>query len=414
MQEERRIFMQTSAQIKQRFEESIPWGSSTCAKVPRQEFEPCAMKSGKGCRTYDVLGNDYVDFKCALGPVTLGYSYEPCNEAIRRQLEDGIAFSNPHILECEVAEKLVAHIGCFEKVRFLRTGGEACAAVIRIARAYTGKNHIIQIGYNGWLNGLAIGGKVLPNVKIQQAVPGVPLEISAFYHAANWNDMQVIEDYFEQYKDDVAAVIVSADYEHMAEGKTFYPALRKITEENGALLMYDEIVTGFRIALGGVGEYFGVQPDLAVFSKGMGNGVAISAYGGKKEIMETCGRNGKAFITSTSGGETIGLASVNVVIDTYLKEDVIGHMWKMGKKMWDGVNALFDKYHIPLEFRGLYPCPALCEADESTDKGRFMNLAFKHGVVLYGTSYVNFSHQDSDITEAHKRLEEACKEYIQE
>ncbi|CAG7656938.1 aminotransferase class III-fold pyridoxal phosphate-dependent enzyme [Paenibacillus allorhizosphaerae] len=404
--------MMNSEQWHERLERMIPWGSSTCSKAAAwMPEEPAVIVKGNGCRVWDADGKEYIDFRNGLGPVTLGYQFPEVDEAIRSQLSNGIVFGHPHPLECEVAETLCELIPSAEQARFLKTGGEAMAAAIRIARTCTGRDRIVQIGYNGWLNALGGGGPLLPGQQAPKAVPGVPAALSALHHTAGWNDLPALERLFEACGEQIAAVVVAADYERMEYGTTFYPAVRELTRKYGALLVFDEIVTGFRIAIGGVQQYFGVTPDLAVFSKGIANGMPLSAYVGSRETMAACNRGGTV-ISSTFGGETLSLAAAKATMAVYRERDVVGHLWRQGERMWSGLNTLFDRFGIPLEVKGFWPCPAFTvkPGADSRIKSRFFRSAFKHGVSLYNVSYVSFSHQDEDIAEALLRLERACSD----
>ena len=401
-----------SQQWHERLLNVMPWGSSTCSKAPTLlPEEPAVIVKGKGCRVWDADGNEYIDFRNGLGPVTLGYRFPEVDGAIREQLENGILFGQPHPLEAEVAEMLCGRIPCAEQARFLKTGGEAIAATIRIARKVTGRDHIVQIGYNGWLNALSAGGPALPGREAAPSVPGVPACLSALHHTATWNDIDKLRALFDELDGQIAAVVIAADYADMAAGAEFYPAVRELTRKRGALLIFDEIVTGFRVAIGGVQQYFGVVPDLAVFSKGIANGMPLSAYVGTKDVMSACDRGG-AVISSTFGGETLSLAAAKATMGVYDRCDVIGHLWKHGEKLWSGVNRLFDRYGLPLEWKGFWPCPALTvkPGAEASVRDKFFRAAYKNGVSLYNVSYVNFSHKDSDIEETLVRLERACSE----
>ena len=384
-------------------------GSSTNSKVARlMPEEPGVVVKGEGCRVWDADAREFIDFRNSLGPVTLGYRFPATDRAIREQLENGIIYGHPHPLECEVAEMLIEILPCAEQARFLKTGGEAIAACIRLARAFTGRDHVIQIGYNGWLNSLAATGQALPGRPSEGVPPGVPAALSALHHACPWNDIETIEQIFSDYAGQVAAVVVAADYGRMGEGAEFYPKLRGLTEKHGSLLIYDEIVTGFRVALAGVQEYFKVTPDLAVFAKGMANGMPLSVYAGRKDCMAMLK---KAVVSSTYGGETLSLASAKATIATYRSEDVVGHIWRMGEEMWGGSNDLYKKYGLPMEWRGLWPCPRLSFGpDAPADLAdRFFRTAYTNGLSLYTCGYVNFSHKDADISEALERMEATCK-----
>lgn len=396
---------------RKRFCSKIPWGSSTCSKAPLLfPDEPAAIAKGKGCRVWDVDGREFIDFRNGLGPITLGYQFPTVDAAIRKQIKSGIIYGHPHILECEVAEMLCNIIPCAEQVRFLKTGGEAVAACIRIARAYTGKDHIVQIGYNGWLNSLTQEGRQLPGQTANKAVHGVPECLSSLHHAAGWNNMEHIKEIFSEYHNNIAGVVIAADYENMAQGETFYREIRDYTEKNGCLLIFDEIVTGFRIAIGGVQEYFKVKPDLAVFSKGIANGMPLAIYAGKREIMSVCEKGNKIIISSTFAGETLSLAAAKAAVSTYTTKDVVGHLWKQGGKMWNETNKLMETYGIPLKYTGFWPCPIIVPLSNASleIRDKFFRAAYRKGVSLYNVSYVNFSHSDKDIDEALARLENAC------
>ncbi|MES2461323.1 MAG: aminotransferase class III-fold pyridoxal phosphate-dependent enzyme [Armatimonadota bacterium] len=396
----------------ERMERAIPWGSSTCSKKPKlYPEEPGVIVRGKGCRVWDADGREFIDFRNGLGPVTLGYGFQEVDHAIRAQLDSGIVFGHPHPLEGEVAEMLIERIPCAEQARFLKTGGEALAACIRLARHVTGRDHIIQIGYNGWLNSLAPGARLLPGSSAPTNVPppGVPEGLSALHHGSPWNDTKALDTLLDTYSGSVAAIIVAADYAAISAGHTFYPALRTRADKAGALLIFDEIVTGFRIAVGGVQEYFGVAPDLAVFSKGIANGMPLAAYVGRREFMSGLDH---VIVSSTFGGETLSLAAARAVMQVYAERDVVSHLWRQGKTLWEGLNSLFQTYGIPANVCGFWPCPALAfqGPDKAAIRERFFRAAYRQGVSLYDVSYVNFSHTDSDIAEALERLETACRE----
>lgn len=388
-----------------RLNQIMPWGSSTCSKAPQfLPEEPEVILSGQGCRVLDQSGKEYIDYRNGLGPISLGYCYPAVDAAIAAQLQQGIIFGHPSPLECEVAEMLVRLIPCAEQARFLKTGGEALAACIRLARSFTGKDHIIQIGYNGWLNSLASGANILPAARADHYPPGVPAALSDLHHVCAWNDQVGLTELFSRFSGQIAAVMVAADYADLDQGQSFYPFLRQITKENDCLLIFDEVVTGFRLAIAGVQEYFDVLPDLAVFGKAMANGMPLAAYVGRREIMD------KALVSSTFGGESLSLAAAKAVIGEYQAKDVVGHLWRQGEKLWTSLAGLFTKYDLPFTIKGFYPCPLFTETGQGQLLDFFLRRAFANGVSLYRVPYVNFSHQDQDIKETLDRLEKACQE----
>ncbi|NLZ64210.1 MAG: aminotransferase class III-fold pyridoxal phosphate-dependent enzyme [Lentisphaerae bacterium] len=385
----------------------IPGGSSTCSK--RAQYlpeEPPVIVRGEGCRVWDADGREFIDFRCALGPVSLGYCHPVINQAIREQLEKGIVFGYPHPLEGEVAQMLVEIIPCAEKVRFLKTGGEAIAAAIKIARAVTGRNHVLQIGYNGWLNSLSPTGMVLPNQSATQSLPGIPAALSQLHHGCRWNQREDLEAVGQQFGSDLAAIVVAADYRNLEDGRTFYLWLRKFADQYGAVLIFDEIVTGFRLAIGGVQEYFQVTPDLAVFAKGLANGMPLSVYCGKAELMDVLE---SATVSTTYGGDALSLAAAKACIGIYRTEPVIEHFWQASRTLWSAFNLLCRKYDLPLKVENYAPFSLLtfdpdCPANF---REQFFRAVCDAGVTLYNGGYVCYAHKSADLEEALQRIDSA-------
>lgn len=400
----------TAEKSWQRYRESknyLAQGSSTSSKVPLFEgSEPALIARAKGCRVWDLDGNEYIDFRNALGPVTLGYSIPEINKAISEQLAEGIIFGHPHPLEGEVAKLLVESIPCAERVRFLKTGGEAIAACIKIARNATKKNKVLHCGYNGWLNSLSGEGYQPAGVAASQPNKGVPLAIQALHKSLPWAKTEKWEEVFSRDGRDIAAVVIASDYREMEKGKDFLPALRKLTEEHGSLMIMDEIVTGFRLAIGGAHEYFAFQPDMAVFGKGMANGMPISAYLGRADLIDSAREIG---ISTTFGGETLSLAAARAAITFYRENKVIDHLWKIGRLMQDGVNRLFKRHKIKAALKSFPVCPFFDFAEKDYGDS-FFKGCYRSGVSLYNVPYVNYSHKEKDIEETLKRVGNSIEE----
>ena len=401
--------MKSNREYREMLDKYIPWGTSTCSKrANAMPEEPAVIVRGKGCRVWDADGREFIDFRNSLGPVTLGYCYGPVNDAIKAQLDNGIIFGYPSPLEAEVAELVCQTIPCAEKARFLKTGGKAVAAVIKSARCVSGHDHVIQIGYNGWLNSLGSGGMTLPGRKAEGKIPGVPGDLTALHHTCGWNDIATMEQYGELYGKDLACVVVAADYLRMDEAKTFYPFLRQFVDRYGAALIYDEIVTGFRVALGGVQEYYGVTPDMAVFAKAIANGMPLSVYCGSAKWMKGLDT---AIVSSTYGGETLSLAAARAVIEIYRTEPVIKHLWTMGERMWGGMDRIFAECKLPFDVPSRKPV-GFVHVHDNAPQGlfaKFLRACCANGVTLYNGGYVNYSHQASDIDEALAKIEKAAK-----
>ena len=363
-------------------------GSQTHSKVPRESLrgiEPCYLVRGEGCRVWDVDGNEYVDFRAGLGPITLGYAYPAVVEAVQKQAADGFVYSYAHPLEVALAKDLIELIPCAEQVRFLKTGGEAMAAAHRLARAYTKRDIILSSGYHGWVNTMTR--------------PGVPEVVQSVYEALPWGDTQAFEDALKRNPENVAAISVACDYVGMDQALGFLGELRRLSDEHGALLIYDEVVTGFRLRTGGAQELFGVIPDLSVFAKGMSNGVPLSCYVGKRDIMETVR---EAAVSSTFGGDALGLAAARAVIGVYRTEEVIETLWARGEQLHRGVNEIADRNGVDAGFLGYSPLGVFGfrSGDGATDSQLYDRMCaemFKRGILLYSVCYPCYSHSAEDI-----------------
>ncbi|MBI1778534.1 MAG: aminotransferase class III-fold pyridoxal phosphate-dependent enzyme [Proteobacteria bacterium] len=303
-----------------RAERSIPLGTQTFSKS-KTHFphgaSPSFITHGQGGRVWDVDGNEYVDLVGALLPNILGYRDPDVDDAIRRQLTQGISFSLATELEVTLAEQLVRLIPCAEMVRFGKNGTDATSAAIRLARAATGRDHILMCGYHGWQDWY-IGATTRNR--------GVPAAVSALSHMVPYNDLDGLDAAFRRSPGEIAAVIMEPA--GVAAPKDGYlAAVRDITHRNGALLIFDEIITGLRWAPGGAQQYYGITPDLAAFGKALGNGMPIAAIVGRAEIMRLME---EIFISSTFGGETLSLAAAIAVVAKIERAKVPERLWDMG------------------------------------------------------------------------------------
>jgi glutamate-1-semialdehyde 2,1-aminomutase len=400
--------VQRSWELDRRLRQHLAGGSSTNSKTPRlEDAEPALVIRGKGCRVWDLDGNEYIDFRSGLGPVSLGYAVPEIDAAIRAQLADGICFGHPHPLEGEVAALLNEVIPCAEKARFLKTGGEAVAACIKIARNATGRDLVVHCGYNGWLSNIARPqGQVPAGVAAVTPEQGVPRALANLHVALPWGDEAAWRHFFAARGSEIAAVVAACDYAAMESGATFLPLVRDLTRASGGLLILDEIVTGFRLALGGAQEYFHVMPDLAVVGKGMANGMPISAYVGRADLLDSAPVIG---ITSTFGGETLSLAAARATIRFCREQGVIAHLWRTGEALWPRVQKLVDARGVPCRIRGLPVCPSISFiAQEPRDA--FFRACYRNGLSLYDVSYVTWSHRSTDVEEALERFAKAIAE----
>lgn len=314
----------------------IPSATQTLSKGPTQYVQgisPVYLQRGKGSHVWDVDGNEYIDYVNALGPVILGYAYPRVNNAIIEQLKNGISFSLMHPLEVEVAELLTKVIPCAEMVRFSKNGADVNAAAAKVCRAYTGRDKIAQSGYHGWMDWTHC------NAPKDKGIPSVMKDLTIEF---TYNQIESLQKIFDENKNQIAAVIMEPiGVEEPKNG--FLNEVQKLTHENGALLVFDEVVTGFRMALGGAQEYYGVTPDLACYGKAMANGMPLAALVGKRGYMQQLE---DVFFSLTFGGETLSLAASLETIREIQEKNVIQQIWNQGNKIKDGYNKLAADYGL--------------------------------------------------------------------
>ncbi|HET7910703.1 MAG TPA: aminotransferase class III-fold pyridoxal phosphate-dependent enzyme [Pseudolabrys sp.] len=383
-----------SYELKAKAERLIPSCSQTFSKGPSQFIQgvaPVFLARGSGSRVWDVDGNEYIDYPMALGPVILGHNYPAVTEAVVRQLQDGGAFSLPHPLEVEVAELLVETIPCAEMVRFGKNGSDVTSAAVRVARAYTGRDLIACCGYHGWQDWY-IGTTTRRR--------GVPRAVQELTLPFEYNNSESLARLFSQHPEQIAAVIMEpVGVQDPARG--FLQQVQELARRHGALLVFDEVVTGFRVALGGAQQHYGVIPDLACFGKALANGFPLSAIVGRRDVMELFD---EIFFSFTFGGEAVSLAAAKATIGEMRERNVIAHLWEQGQRLKDGYHVLARAYGLEkfTECQGLPPHTVAVFRDERGQeslllKSFFMQECLKRGVLFSGVQNICFSHSPADI-----------------
>ncbi len=386
--------LKKSMEYLKKAERLIPACTQTLSKGPTQFVQgvcPVYIQRGKGSHVWDVDGNEYIDYTMALGPVTLGYAYPGTAKAVEKQLKEGITFTLPHPLEIKLAEILIDIIPCAEMVRFGKNGSDVTSAAVRLARAYTGREKIVCCGYHGWQDWF---------IATTTRDMGIPESTKKLTLTFEYNKIETLEKIFSENKNEIAAVIMEP-VSTIEPEKGFLEDVKKITKENGAVLIFDEIVTGFRISLGGAQEYFNVTPDMACFGKGMANGMPLSTIVGKREIMK---KLNDVFFSFTFGGETTSIAAAISTINEMKKKNAIKHFWKQGKKIKEGYNKLAKKHGMEkyTECIGLPPRTVIKFKDEKGNdslemKSLFQQECAEHGILFTGAHNICLSHSDSDI-----------------
>jgi len=365
--------------------------TQTLAKGPGQftrGVAPKYLQKGKGSHVWDVDGNEYIDYNSAIGPISLGYAYPAVDAAIRKQLEDGITFSLMHPLEVELSELICGIIPNAEAVKIAKTGADVCSAAIRVARAFTGRDKIFCCGYHGWHDWY---------IGITSRNAGIPAAIQDLTYTFEYNDTASVKAALDE---DVAAVILEP-FIFEKPGEQYLQELAALCRTNGTLLVFDEMWTGFRIALGGAQEYFNLKPDLAVYSKACANGMPIALLTGRADVMELF--NSEVFSYTTFGGEALSLAACIATIKELKDKEVPAYLDKQGAKLKDGYNELAREYNMDQYTHCTgYNCRSMIAFNPLAGntlelKTLMQQEMIKRGVLWAGFHNLCFSHSDQDI-----------------
>lgn len=365
--------------------------TQTLAKGPGQFSKGVAPKyiqRGKGSHVWDVDGNEYIDFNSAIGPISLGYAYAAVDEAIKKQLEDGITFSLMHPLEVEVAELSRQVIPNAEAVKISKTGADVCSAAIRVARAFTGRDKVFCCGYHGWHDWY---------IGITSRNAGIPEAVQNMTYTFEYNDIDSIKAAL----DDSVAALILEPFIFEAPKPGFLKELAEACKANGTLLIFDEMWTGFRIALGGAQEYFDVKADLAVYSKACANGMPIALLTGRADVMELF--NSQVFSYTTFGGEALSLAACIATIKELRDKNVPQYLDEKGGLLKDGYNRIAIETGMDIYTRCIgYNCRSMVtftpEAGNGLEVKTLMQQEMiKRGILWAGFHNMCFSHTDEDI-----------------
>lgn len=383
-----------SEEFLERAERTIPLGSQTFSKSRTQYpygVSPFFIQRGSGCHVWDVDGNEYVDFINGLAAITLGYNDPDVTAAVSEQLKEGVIFSLPHPIEMQVAEKIVELVPSAEMVRFGKNGSDATSGAIRVARAFTGRDHVAVCGYHGWQDWYI--GTTARN-------RGVPQATRDLSHTWSYNDLDSLAKLFQEYPQQIAAVILEPmNVVEPAPG--FLESVKELTHKHGALLVFDETVTGFRYAIGGAQQYFGVLPDLATFGKGLANGYPVSAVAGRADVMKLME---EVFFSFTFGGETLSLAAALATMKKLERKPVTETLYKQGRKILGRLGELIAEAEAD-DFLGVAGNPTwsfllIKDAGAYTQwhiKTLFLQEMFCRGILTIGTHNMSYSHADEDL-----------------
>lgn len=407
-----------SKELSRKAHRLIPAGCHTYSKGDDQFpfFSPGFIVSGKGCYVTDLDGNKFLDWGMGLRSVILGYCYRPVLEAVYHQLELGSNFTRPSPVEVELAELLVEVIPCAEMVKLAKNGSDVTSAAIRLARAYTGRDYVAICRENPFFSFYDwFIGSTPCNAGVPKAVQELTLKFS-------YNDPASLEELFKQYPRQIAAVILEPVSTEPPKDN-FLQKVRDLTKREGSVLIFDEMISGFRWHLSGAQGYFRVTPDLATFGKALANGFSVAALTGKKEIMELGGLDHdkeKVFLLSaTHGGETHSIGAAIATIREIREKKVISHIWKIGQLLQEGFNYTCRRMGVdPFVQMSGYPCSpyVVCK-----DKKGDISLAFRtlllqeliRGGILMPWVSISYSHTLEEVERTLAALEKALIVYQQ-
>lgn len=372
-----------SAEHQSRALKTIPLGSQTYSKSHLwypTGAAPLYVSHGDGARVFDVDGNDYIDLVNALLPVVLGYRDPDVDEAVRRQLNSGMSFSLATKLECELSEKLRYLIPCAEMVQFGKSGTDVTSAAVRLARAYTGRDHILVGGYHGWADWSAstLEGKRL----------GIPDNVAHLSHKIDYGNLKELDWWGGGLNHTIAAVIVEPTHD-----SEYLNKLRAWCTVNGIVLIFDEIQTGFRYNLGGAQTYWKVEPDLACFGKSMANGMPISALVGRRDIMKMMDGKSGVFFSGTFFGDTLSMAAALATIKKMERENVINHLFEVGMKIR---SAISHRSGASIEFQGISVLTKLKFKDADI-QALFTQEMAQQGVLCLNANCVSYAIKEPEI-----------------
>jgi len=412
-----------NTEISRRFFESakkyIPGGVNSPVRAFKSvNMEPLFISSGKGSKIYDVDGNEFIDYVCSWGPLILGHVHQGVLSEVEEVLERGSSFGAPTELEVEMAKQVVEAVPSIDEVRMVSSGTEAVMSVIRLARGYTGRNKIIKFDgcYHGHSDSMLVAaGSGVATLGIPGS-PGITEGAAEDTIILNYNDLESVEDVIKKRHEEIACVIlepIAANMGVIPPKPEFLEGLRKITKEYGILLIFDEVITGFRVSYGGAQEFFGVTPDLTCLGKIIGGGFPVGAFGGRKEIMQHLAPVGPVYQAGTLSGNPVAMAAGLATLKIIAKRDIYKKIEKKAAKLSEGLkeaaqDAGVDVYCTRVGsiscmfFTGTEVVDYKTAKNSNTEKyALYFKSMLENGIYLapsqFEACFVSAAHSDEDI-----------------
>ena len=421
--------LSAARELQRKAHQIIPGGAHTYSKGDDQ-FPECAppfIARGKGCHAWDLDGNEFIEYGMGLRSVTLGHAFEPVVEAAHKQMQLGANFTRPASIEVEAAEKFLSVINGADMVKFAKNGSDVTTAAVKLARAYTGRDMIAICGDHPFFS---TDDWFIGATEMNAGIPSVITDLTLKFH---YNDLASLIELFDRYPARIACVVMEAEAS-MRPQPGYLQQVKDLCEKNGTVLVFDEMITGFRWHLGGAQKFHGVVPHLSTFGKGLGNGFAISALAGKREIMRLGGLDHdqpRVFLLSTThGAETHALAAAIATLRIYQEQDVVSFLWRQGEHLKKLVQQSITENRLEGFFEVIgRPCNLVfATLDQNQHRSQpfrtlFMQELVRRGVIA-PSFVVSYSHSDAVIQRTaevvyealmiyRKALDEGVEKYLQ-
>ena len=394
---------------------------------------PIFFKKAKGPYLIDADNNEYIDYIGSWGPMILGHSNPKIIKAVSRQLELGTSYGAPTSIESDTAKLIKKCFPSIQKIRMVNSGTEATMSAVRLARGYTNKTKIIKFDgcYHGHVDSLLIkAGSVVSTFGLPDS-PGIPNQLAKKTLSCEFNNKDSFLKIFNKVKNDLAAVIVEPIAGNMGfvpGDKSFLKLLRKKTSENNSLLIFDEVMTGFRVSLGGAQELYGIKPDLTTLGKVIGGGLPVGAFGGKKKVMDCLAPNGPVYQAGTLSGNPLAMAAGSTLIKLLIDKNPYKDLESKAKNLLEGMKEIFDRYDIPFstnQIGGMFgfffseELPSnLVDVENTNDKQfkKFLNKCIDNGIYFapskFEAGFISTKHTKTEISNTIKIVEKILKEGI--
>jgi len=436
------LVTEKSKKLFERAKKSIPGGVSSASRSTLEGYAPYPpyIERAEGSKLYDVDGNEYIDYFQGLGPTLVGNANPRIVNFVIEQIKKGATYGLPFEMQIEVAEKLIRHVPSFERVSFMNSGTEVVQMVLRLARAYTKRDVIAKFegAYHGWIDNVAhsvhppldLNGPDAVQEK-QTIGTGIPANAYKDFMVLPFNNVEALEKALKQHGENIAGLIIDpcmCNSGVIPPEKEFLLKARELTKKYGIVMIFDEVITGFRLGLHSAQGKFGVTPDLTTMAKAVGGGFPVAAYGGRAEIMSLLA-DGTVFRAGTVNANRMAMAAAHATLE-FLEEDdgkVYKQIYLVGEKLMKGIQALIDREQIRAIIQGYGPMFQIhftpldrirnyrdyCQSDLDTYMV-FRNKLLPRGIFIrpahFGEIYISAAHSDEDIDKTLAAMEEVIME----